>query len=116
MRKSSENKGSAVILITFLVTAAVLGIALGISWLSLGEIKISHISPETFVAYYAAEAGAERGLYEDRQAGGTLVDSINDNLGEGVTYVVNFSGVSPLRVINSVGSFRGVDRAVETTY
>lgn len=119
MTKKRKNKKGAALLLTMLIMSAILAIAMGISKLSLGEIKISRELPQSFVAYYAAEAGIEQGLYADLVIAipqGTASD-FSGYLSEGVTYEVTFSGVSPSRVISSKGIYKtNVSRAVELTY
>jgi hypothetical protein len=113
-----NNKKGASLLLTILIMSAILAIAMGIAKLSLGEIKISRELPQSFVAYYAAEAGIEEGLYADLITAvpqGTAID-FSGNLSEGVTYEVTFSGVSPSRTISSNGLYRETNRAIELTY
>ena len=104
---------------TILIMSAILAIAIGISRLSLGEIKISRELPQSFVAYYAAETGIERGLYVDlieTNPPGTYSQVINGYYGEGITYEVTFSGSSPDRIISSKGMYKSTNRAIELTY
>ena len=102
-----------------LVMSAVLAIAMGISKLSLGEIKISRELPKSFVAYYAAEAGVEEGLYRDLVLAipqGTA-SSFEGYLNQNTTYSVTFAGTSPTRTIISSGFYKQeTARAVELTY
>lgn len=113
-----NNKKGASLLLTILIMSAILAIAMGIAKLSLGEIKISRELPQSFVAYYAAEAGIEEGLYADLVTAvpqGTASD-FPGSLGTGITYEVVFTGVSPNRVITSNGLYGGTKRAIELTY
>jgi len=114
------NKKGAALFLTMLIMSAVLAIAMGIAKLSLGEIKISRELPQSFAAYYAAEAGIEEGLYMDlimTSPPGTFSQEINGYLSEGITYEVIFDGVSPARTIKSNGVYKQKSaRAVELTY
>jgi len=113
-----RNKKGASLLLTVLIMSAILAIAMGIAKLSLGEIKISRELPQSFVAYYAAEAGIEEGLYADLVTAipqGTASD-FSGVLGEGITYSVKYVGVSPSRVISSAGVYKATSRAIELTY
>lgn len=101
-------------LLTILIMSAILAIAMGISKLSLGEIKISRELPQSFVAYYAAEAGIEEGLYADLVEG--TASDFSGSLGTGITYEVTFTGVSPNRIIASSGLYGETKRAIELTY
>jgi len=101
-----------------LIMSAVLAIAMGISGLSLGEIKMSRELPQSFIAYYAAEAGIEEGLYADLVMAipqGTA-SNFQGYLSEGITYEVVFAGTSPTRTISSAGLYKETSRAVELTY
>ena len=106
-------------MLTVLIMAAVLAIALGISKLSLGEIKIARELLQSLIAYYAAETGIEQGLYADLITAvphGTAVN-FSGTLSDGVTYEVLFSGTSPSRTIQSNGSYQNkTSRAIELTY
>jgi hypothetical protein len=114
----TKNEKGASLLLTILIMSAILSIAIGISKLSLGEIKISRELPHSFIAYYGAEAGIEKGLYTD------LVDAIpqgtasdfSGSLNADITYEVTFTGVSPNRIITSSGLYKETKRAIELTY
>lgn len=115
----NKNRKGASLFLTMLIMSAILAIAMGISKLSLGEIKISRELPRSFVAYYAAETGIEEGLYMDlitTSPPGSYSQIIHGYLSEGITYDVEFSGVSPTRTIKSKGLYKTTNRAVELTY
>jgi len=61
--KLNNQKGTS-LLLTLLVMAAILSIAIGLARLGLGEIKLLRDIPGSLIAYYAAESGVERALYE----------------------------------------------------
>lgn len=115
----TENRGVS-LLLTLLIMAALLAIAFGISRLSLGEIKITRDVPKSLVAYYAAEAGVEQVLYNDRTSSPPLPSGSNseclDPPTNEICYVVEFSGDSPNRTIRSNGSYKEVRRTIEVTY
>jgi hypothetical protein len=113
-----KNKKGASLLLTILIMSAILAIAMGIAKLSFGEIKISLALPQSFIAYYAAEAGTEQALYADLITAiphGTA-SNFSGTMGTGITYDVTFSGTSPGRVIKSTGTYSGTSRAIQTTY
>ena len=98
--KKNNQKGIS-LLLTILIMAAILSIAIGISLLSLGEIKIARESPKSLIAYYAAESGVEWAMYEDRvngrdsesyYSGKVCLDSNNE-----ICYSVTVEGTSPTR-------------------
>ena len=119
MFKKNKNKKGASLFLTMLIMSAILAIAMGISKLSLGEIKMSRELPQSFAAYYAAEAGIEEGLYRDlviSNPQGMAVGFLG-YLSEGITYEVIFDGQSPARTIKSNGVYKQkTARAVELTY
>jgi len=115
---TKKNEEGSSLLITILIMAAILAIAMGISKLSLGEIKISREFPQSFVAYYAAESGIEQGLYADLVTAnpkGTASD-FSGSLNADTTYIVEFNGTSPSRTISSKGVYKDTSRAIELTY
>ncbi|MFH2013489.1 MAG: hypothetical protein ABIJ17_00795, partial [Patescibacteria group bacterium] len=59
-------KKASSLLLTILIMAALLAIAIGVSKLTLGEIKLIQDVPKSLFAYYAAEAGAEWATYQYR--------------------------------------------------
>lgn len=116
--KIKHNKGISLIL-TLLVMAAILAIALGVSRLSLGEIKLIRDIPQSLIAYYAAEAGVERGLYEKRvndvdltipdcSSGGELLDN-------GSRYSVTVTGGTTI-TIQANGCYGNIKRAIEVSF
>jgi hypothetical protein len=119
--KKNIHKGTS-LLLTLLVMAAFLAIALGVSRLSFGEITMFRDQSKSIVAYYAAESGVECQMFNDR----TAADPNNPALcpsacldifgGNQVCYSVNASGNTPNRTITSVATYRDVNRAVELTY
>lgn len=135
--KKSNYKGSS-LLITLLVMAALMGIAFGISKLSLGETKISRDISKSLIAYYAAESGVECQMYYDRLLGeavcggaglggtscvGDTGDGASDCLDAGKTTCYKIEIVSGTyshgngpRTIRSMGCYQDVRRAVELTY
>ena len=112
--KNYKNKQRGVsLLLTILIMAAVLSIALGLSKLSLGEIKISRDMGKSLIAYYAAEAGVECQMYVDRVGG---LDCGHVCLTPDICFDVIAEGASPNRTIESKSSYQGTTRAVELTY
>lgn len=114
-----KNEKGASLLLTILIMSAILAIAMGISKLSLNEIKMSREYPESYVAYYAAETGMEQLLYLDHTGAISGPDLYNSGiviLGDGITYIVSASDVSPNRKLQSSGFYKDTNRAIELTY
>ena len=118
------NKGAA-ILLTLLILTAILAIAFGITSLMWGELKLSQDVPKSLKAYYAAETGIERKLYEIRSdppnsndigsppsciGGGAVCLEGSDNC-----YSVDVN-VGATTTIKSYGCYKGIKRAVEISY
>lgn len=59
----NSNKGQAAILLTILITSVILLIILATSVIVIAEIKLSRNIGDSVIAFYAADAGAERCLY-----------------------------------------------------
>jgi len=113
-----HNRKGVSLLLTLLIMTAIIAIAVGVSRLSVQEIKISRESPISMIAYYSAESGVEWAMYMDRNGGGAPSDSgqICLDANSEICYRVTTAGVSPARIITSNGSYKNVTRAVELTY
>lgn len=123
--KIIKTKGAA-LLLTLLILTAILAIAFGVTSLMLGEMKLSQEVPRSLGAYYAAETGIERKLYEIRAstpdysdigsgpdwcagAGKVCLD------GSDACYAVDVTVGTPT-IIKSYGCYKNVRRAVEASY
>lgn len=115
-----NNQKAASLLLTLLIMAALLAIALGISKLTLGEIRLGRDIPKSIVAYYAAEAGIEQALYEKRINDTNL--SISDCPAGGVSldnesqYGVKLTTIGKNIFIKSIGCYKGITRAIEVSF
>ncbi len=116
-KKKKQNIKGASLFLAMLILAAVLAIAFGISSLLLREIKLSKDVVSSLKAYYAAEAGIERKLYEIRKN-----NNFNDiafpcsvELSNGSSYGVDVTTGNPTR-IKAYGCYKNTRRAVEISY
>lgn len=121
--KVLKNKGAS-ILLTLLILTAILAIAFGITGLMWGELKLSQDVPKSLKAYYAAETGIERKLYEIRSdppnnndigsppscTSGAVCLEGSDNC-----YSVDVN-VGATITIKSYGCYKGIKRAIEVSY
>ena len=105
--KNKKNKGSA-LLLTILVLSTLLAINLAISTILIGQIKVLSGMENSVQAFFAADTGIERALFE----GGTR---FMGSLSNGATYHVIISSTENKITITSKGSFRGTKRAIEVT-
>ncbi len=110
------KSASALILTMFIMTGMLIVAMSGAYVVWLG-IRAGGIQSQSVRAYYAAEAGSERILYELRKNGysyGTPSTSsvFTDTLDSGALYNVYFTSFPPL-VFQSVGEFKNTKRSVE---
>jgi hypothetical protein len=109
--------GSALIL-TMFILAGMLIVALGGSYVVILGIRASGIQAQSTKAYFAAEAGAERLLYELRKnsysytATSSTTVIFTDILNNGAVYSVYFKDFPPL-IFTSVGDYQSTKRSVE---
>lgn len=107
-----------------LVLTAILAIAFGVANLMIGEIKISQEVPRSLRAYYAAEAGIERSLFDARQGGGANdIGSPPDCSGGGAVCLDSFEACYSVDVIDgspaivkAYGCYEGARRAISVSY
>ena len=118
-----KNKGAA-LLLTLLILTAILSIAFGVSALIFGETKMSQEVPRSLRAYYIAEAGIERKLYEIRQQSnlndiGSAPDWCSGAgkvcLDPDTCYAVDVTA-GATTYIKGYGCYKGTRRAIEVSY
>lgn len=119
----NKNKGAVSILLSLLVLSGLLIIGSGVSYLMIGQIKMSSEAGRSVVALYAADAGAEKCLYQIRKEEGVGCDGLAKNItgtvgDEGfeadydTTY---YDAESPVH-IRSLGQFGEVSRKLELEF
>lgn len=93
------------------IMAILLAIALGISAILLGQIRMAREMGNSVVAFYAADTGIENSLYNIKKedGDGNFSDIVLAN-GSKYTTTASFT------VIKSKGDFSGVNRAIEVSY
>ncbi len=123
-----KNKGIS-IYIALVIMAVLLNIALGISAILFGQIKMTREIGYSVIAFSAANTGIDRAIYEGTPPGNTIVGylDLNDNGvqdEEDSSYRVDVISAgtancpSPPAVhscIKSVGVFKKTRRAIEAT-
>ncbi len=113
MLDTNSQKGVS-LYIAFLIMTILLSIALNMSTLLVSEIKIMREMGKSVVAYYAAETGIERELYEENEVGANYSGSIG-NASYSVSVVAQGTDGCVVGVnycIKSVGHYGGVKRAI----
>lgn len=122
--KIQENNGVSLFL-TLIILTAILSIAFGVTNLIIGEIKISREVPRSLKAYYAAEAGIERSLYDVRRGGGASnIGSPPSCSGGGavclddpeICYSVDVIATGNPTDIKAYGCYKGTRRAVDVSW
>jgi len=110
MNNSPFQKGAVSIVLATLLLSILLVIGLGISALMLQQIKLSGQSSQSVIAFYAADAGAERCLYEARKGANAcpFTDVFLDV--PSTKYTVVYNGTN---LIESIGSYKRVVRKLE---
>lgn len=106
------QKGAVSILLAVLILSMVSAIGIGISVLIIQQIRMSGQSGQSVVAFYAADAGAEKCLYQVR-VNGAANCPYNDTLSNGAEYTTSYNGSD---TIISRGHFMDANRKVELTW
>lgn len=116
LRFSFETEKGVSLYFAILIMAILLAAALGLSTISFLQVRMVKGMGHSVIAFYAADTGIERELYEEN---GTGTPPYIGNLGGGITYKVTIldhgEGECPLDArycVESVGSFQGVRRAI----
>jgi hypothetical protein len=118
-----KTSGSALMLTLFILSAVMLIVIGGATTIASG-LKMGRIQAYSTRAYFAAEAGAERLLYEVRK-GSSFDDLTNTGqsnvfgtttLSMGSEYTVNYDSFLPEIIFTSIGSYRDTQRSVEINF
>ena len=119
MKKNISQQGAISILLAVLLLAELSVIGLGIAALTIKQIRMSGQVGQSVVAYYAAEAGAEKCLYQVRKSteeGCDDTGQISETVGSGdyqASYIADYNGSD---TITSIGQFESTNRKVELTW
>lgn len=118
LKKIISSRGTA-LLMTILILNAIIVVSLAAAKLITGGVKMSGIQSRSTKAYFAAESGAERVLWEWRNNGWTIPPGNNgaNNLFSATllnasTYQVD-KATSTSVIFQSQGSFNELQRTVE---
>ncbi len=132
---SSHEKGVS-IYITLILLFVLFGLAMGLSALILGQLKILSSMGDSIVAYYAGEAGVEEMIYQTKTETsfpGSITGSLSNNssfevemyCAEGVDECVDACSGSPCTTESwcdvrfcpiSKGTFQDTNRSVRVKY
>ena len=110
-----SQQGAISILLAILLLAELSVISLGIATLAIKQIRMSGQVGQSVVAYYAAEAGAERCLYDIRESGAVNCPYVDVSLSfdSDAKYSTSYNGSD---TITSIGQFKDTNRKVELTW
>jgi Tfp pilus assembly protein PilX len=132
-----KNNNGAALFLALMMLTAILTISLGAANLVFSGIKRGQLQSESTKSYFAAETGAERVLWEIRKNGfdpsvtcnsstvnvsfsptGCQSSPIIYNLVNGAFYKVIYddSGAPNNIIFKSIGTYKGVERAIEINY
>lgn len=109
--KVNNQKGAAAILLALLILGVIILVALGLSAIFVGELKVSTLIRQSGPAFYAAEAGTEYALYQVSHLGVANGNSFQ-TLSNGATFSVEWN----VNSIRSVGKYANTRRKVEVTW
>lgn len=115
------NKGAAAILLIILISSVLLLIVLATSVIIIAELKASRNIGDSIVAFYAADAGAERCLYELQPAVGGLACGNTDKkpyqdfLSNGAKYIIDYEKAGSFTSIGEAPTSL-IRRKVELTF
>lgn len=117
---SKKNESGVSLIFTVFILTGILAISLGIANLMLKEIKMSSNIGYSVTAYYAADTGIEKTLYNARKGSGPCGNGETLSIDPSCTFLVQIAQVgnppdTPY-IIKSVGNYKGVRRGVEIQY
>lgn len=113
-KQKTRNKGVA-LYIAFMIMTVLLVIVFGISAILFGELRVIRGMGDSVIAFYAADTGIERALYE-----GATSTIFSGSLENGSSYNVSVvaSGgdcLAPNYCIRSSGIFKTTRRGIQVT-
>lgn len=117
-----KNQKGVSIYLAIMISSIILAIALGISVILFSQKRITSEIGSSVTAFYAADTGIERILYDIREGlyDPTTCSSFpcpgpSDTLPNGAAYSTYTRSIGPIKV-QSVGSYQEVKRAIEISY
>lgn len=118
--KFSSQKGVSLYLALMIMTI-LLGIALGINSIFLGQIKILKDLGYSVIAFYAADAGIEEALMSRESPSTVCLEASPCLLANGASYYIDIraAGAGCLAsnyCIKSIGQYKETKRAIEIQY
>lgn len=121
-RPRIKNQRGVILLLTLFILSGIIIVTLAAADLVLAGLKMNRLTGYSSLAFFAAEAGLERSLWEARKNNYVLPnDDTTDvfslvDLGNGSAYQVDYASSTPNVTFKSIGSYRGAKRSVAGTY
>jgi hypothetical protein len=123
MKRLRNNKTGSALLMTMLILSSIMVVALNAAGLVMSGVILSGTQERSTIAFYAAEAGAERALYEARRNPGFTLpmdDTLNifgtTTLSNGAYNLVDYSSSTPDIFFSSEGNYAETKRKVELKF
>lgn len=116
-----KQKGSALVL-TMFIMAGMLIVAMGSAYVALLGLKASGLQTQSTKAYFAAEAGAEKMIWEVRKNGlnplpvRSIVILEDESTLASSSYKVYFTSKEPNMIYTSIGECSKTRRSVEIKF
>ena len=108
----SNQKGVSLYL-AIMIMSMLSAVVLGLISISISGIKIAQGLENSVMAFYAANTGIERALYNIRKSGD--LEGFSDTL-EQTSYDVTITVDGEKTTIKSIGTYRDTQRAIEANY
>ncbi len=106
----SQKRGISLYLV-IVILAILMSVSLGLISLTVGEIQIAGGVGNSTVAFYAADTGIEKALYDKLVSGGA--GQVSGTLDNGANYSTEVQEFASSTKIYSTGNYRGVWRKIE---
>ncbi len=121
LRLIKKNNQGQILLLTLLILTSMMVASLAAVDFIVPGIKMSRTQAYSTIAYFAAEAGCERSLWEVYKNNFDTSRSDQNGiyqttLNNGSTYVVNYDRSGNTRTFTAIGSYQGVSRSVEVSF
>ena len=117
-KKVFSQKGAVTVVLTVMILNVLLVIGLGVGVLIFQQIKSSLQAGESVIAFYAAETGAERCLYEIRQnsADNCPYTDISLDFDSRAVYTTVYDESVSSTTMSSIGQYLNISRKIELNW
>jgi Tfp pilus assembly protein PilX len=117
----NNNQKGVSLYLAFMVLTIMTGIGLGLATISVNQIKGLREMGYSVMAFYAADAGIEKVLVDRQTPVLSPVDYYNDSLANGASFQITIIPAgedcpAQFYCIKSVGSYKGINRAIGIEY